>query len=349
MAWSEAQLNLEEVLRPAAADSPVWLRVGTLFDGERTVRGGAHVVYDARGIRFVGEGSATPPADLLREGQSAPDADLPEFTLLPGLIEAHAHLFLQGGELDFEKRKAYLAQSSEELLAQAQTRLVTLIQLGVMAVRDAGDKNGVGLALSAQYKREVHPLMPYMESPGPGINRQGRYGSFMCEPLEDYESIEACVRGRVERGADRIKLVPTGIINFKEYQVTAKPQMSAEEVARFVAEAHTLGRQTFAHASGAEGIQNAIDGGVDTVEHGFFLTDDQLAQLRDKNIAWVPTFAPVQKQVDHGGCMGWNAETVAGLQGILDRHAASLVVHNGVLWMIAGNNMEPDVWRLERK
>ena len=139
MAWSEAQLNLEEVLRPAAADSPVWLRVGTLFDGERTVRGGAHVVYDARGIRFVGEGSATPPADLLRAGQSAPDADLPEFTLLPGLIEAHAHLFLQGGELDFEKRKAYLAQSSEELLAQAQTRLVTLIQLGVMAVRDAGD------------------------------------------------------------------------------------------------------------------------------------------------------------------------------------------------------------------
>jgi imidazolonepropionase-like amidohydrolase len=336
MSKPETEFSLEEALRPAAADSPVWLRVGTLFDGERTLRD-AHVVYDGRKILHAAAGE--PAADLVRAGQSAPDADLPEFTLLPGLIEAHAHLFLQGGELDFEKRKAYLTQTSEELLAQAQPRLETLIRLGVMAVRDAGDKDGVGLALSAQYKREHHPIMPYLESPGPGINRQGRYGSFMCAPLEEYESIEACVRGRVERGADRIKLVPTGIINFKEYQVTAKPQMSAEEVARFVAEAHALGRQTFAHASGADGIQNAIDGGVDTIEHGFFLTDEQLAQLRDRNIGWVPTFAPVQKQVDHGGCMGWGAETIAGLQGILDRHAASLARAAGMgVKIIAGSD-----------
>lgn len=324
MSKSEARLNLADALRPAAPGSPVWLRVGRIFDGHRLLPGGGHVVYDAREIRHVGDAASAPPAALLREGQSTPDADLPEFTLLPGLIEAHAHLFLQGGELDFELRKAYLAQSPEALLAQAQARLRTLVELGIVAVRDAGDKDGVGLALSAQYKREHRPLMPYLESPGPGINRQGRYGSFMCEPLEQYESIEACVRGRVERGADRIKLVPTGIINFKEYQVTARPQMTAEEVGRFVEVAHALGRQTFAHASGAEGIQNAIDGGVDTVEHGFFLTDAQLAQLRDRDIGWVPTFAPVQRQVDHAAAMGWDAATVAGLQGILDRHAASL-------------------------
>lgn len=68
----------------------------------------AHVVYSGDAIEFVGAGERTPPRKPLREGQSAPAPYAPDATLLPGLIEAHAHLFLEGGELDASRRAAYL-------------------------------------------------------------------------------------------------------------------------------------------------------------------------------------------------------------------------------------------------
>jgi imidazolonepropionase-like amidohydrolase len=108
----------------ATGGRPVWLHVDTLLDGTSTTpRRDAHVVYDARGIRFVGDNGRTPAPELLRTGQTAPDFDGPEHTLLPGLIDAHAHLFLEGGELNLEKRAAYLKQSPAELLAAASGRL----------------------------------------------------------------------------------------------------------------------------------------------------------------------------------------------------------------------------------
>ena len=295
------------------------------------------MVYDHKAILFVGAGS--PPPDVLNPGQRAPEADLPEFTLLPGLIEAHAHLFLEGGELNLEKRTAYLKQTPESLLNAARPRLKKLLRLGILAVRDAGDKDGVGLALSRLYASDDRPLMPYLDSPGAAIHRKGRYGSFMGEPLEDCGSPRACVEKRVRAGADRIKLIPTGIINFKKGAVTTEPQMTAAEVAKLVAAAKSFGRQTFAHASGDAGIENAIEGGVDSVEHGFFVREDQLARMRDRQIAWVPTFAPVQEQVDHADAMGWDAEIVANLRKILDQHAASLAnAHRMGVQIVAGSD-----------
>ena len=322
----------------AVGDRKIWLRVGTLLDGVSTAPlRPANVVFDRKGILFAGTDS--PPANLLNPGQREPDADLPEFTLLPGLIEAHAHLFLEGGELNLDKRAAYIKQTPAELLQAAMPRLEKLIRLGVTAVRDAGDKDGVGLALSKLYSGTQRPLMPYLDSPGAAIHHKGRYGSFMGEPLEDCTSPRACVEKRVNAGADRIKLIPTGIINFKKGAVTTDPQMTAAEVAELVLAAKSFGRQTFAHASGDAGIENAIEGGVDSVEHGFFVREDQLARMRDRGIAWVPTFTPVQEQVDHAELMGWDAEIVGNLKKILDQHAASLAkAHSMGVQIIAGSD-----------
>lgn len=322
----------------AAGDRRVWLRPGTLIDGVSAAPlSHASLVYDRNGILYVGTDS--PPASVLNAGQTAPDADLPQYTALPGLIEAHAHLFLEGGELNLDRRAAYLKQSPAELLQAARPRLEKLIRIGVVAVRDAGDKDGVGLALSKLYSGGNRPLMPYLDSPGAAIHHQGRYGSFMGEPLEDCPSPRACVEKRVQAGADRIKLIPTGIINFKKGAVTTEPQMSAAEVAEFVAAAKSFNRQTFAHASGDAGIENAVEGGVDSVEHGFFVREDQLSRMRDRGIAWVPTFTPVQEQVDHANVMGWDAEIVSNLRKILDQHALSLVkAHQMGVQIIAGSD-----------
>jgi imidazolonepropionase-like amidohydrolase len=306
---------------------PIWLRVGTLLDGTSSSPSrDAHVVYDANGVIFVGANGQTPPANLIRANQTVADVDAPDLTLLPGLIEAHAHLFLEGGELNSDRRAAYLKQAPEALLDAARGRLEPLVRLGIAGVRDAGDRDGVGLALSKLYAdASTRPLMPYVESPGAAIHRRGRYGSFMAGAIEDYASPRECVAARVAAGADRIKLIPTGIINFKQAAVTSEPQMTTEEIAAFVAAAIEFSRQTFAHASGDVGIERVIEAGVDSVEHGFFIRDDQLARMRDRQTAWVPTFAPVQEQIDHADIMGWDPGIVAGLRGILDRHAASLV------------------------
>ncbi len=325
---------------PQAGD-PVWLQVGQLFDGGSgaTLRD-AHLVFDATRIRYLGTADRPPPAELIRAGQRGPDQQLPGHTALPGLTDAHAHLFLEGGELDLEKRAAYLKQDAATLLRLAEARLEPLVLLGVIGVRDAGDRNGVGLALSRQAERTTdRPLMPHLDSPGAAIHHQGRYGSFMGEPLEQHASPRACVEARVAAGADRIKLIPTGIINFKQGLVTAPPQMTTDEIVELVAAAHALGRQTFAHASGDAGIDRVIDGGVDSVEHGFFIRDDQLARLRDRQSAWVPTFAPVQLQVDCADRMGWDDTVVAHLRRILEAHAASLVkAHALGVQIVAGSD-----------
>ncbi len=324
---------------PAATDERrIWLRVGTLLDGVSTqpLRN-AHAVYSKSQIHFVGADS--PPAHLLNAGQRGPDLDLPDYTLLPGLIESHAHLFLEGGELDLEKRSTYLKQTPEELQKLARLRLEKLVRLGVAAVRDAGDKDGVGLALSKLCASSDRPLMPYVDSPGAAIHHRGRYGSFMAEPIENFVSSRQCVDARVKAGADRIKLIPTGIINFKKGAVTTEPQMTTGEICELVAAAKSFGKQTFAHASGDTGIERVIDGGVDSVEHGFFVRADQLLKMRDRQIAWVPTFAPVQKQIDHANVVGWDVEVVVKLKRILDQHAAALVkAHELGVQIIAGSD-----------
>ena len=320
--------------------SPVWLRVGTLIDGVATrPLHDVHVVYDAHQVRFVGQNGMAPPRDVVRDDQKAPDLELPDATLLPGLIEGHAHFFLEGGELEIQARTDALRRSPEELQLSALERLDKLVRLGIAAVRDAGDKDGVGLALSRLYRSDARPLMPYVDSPGAAIHRDGRYGGFMGEPAERHASLAECVAARVWDGADRIKIIATDIIDFEKAEVTAAPQMSHEDIRQIRAAAVAYGRQIFAHASGDAGIEEVIEGRVHSVEHGFFVRDDQLARMRDRQIAWVPTFAPVQAQIDHAARLGWDANVIAGLEAILRQHATSLLkAHAMGVPVVAGSD-----------
>jgi imidazolonepropionase-like amidohydrolase len=316
-------------------ERPVWIRVGRLIDG--TSGAPTHdvdLVFDAHAIRAVGSGGI--------DGQREPDAILPDITVLPCLIEAHAHLFLDGAPVDFAQRDAYLKQQSPaSMLARARARWRKIVACGVGAVRDAGDKHGVGLALAKDAKASIGKLAatPFIDSPGAAIYHKGRYGAFMGEPMEDHASPADCVAARVRAGADRIKLLATGIINFNAGKVTTPPQMSADEIAQLVAAARSHGKQTFAHASGADGVENCIEGGVDTVEHGFFITPDQLARMRDRNIAWAPTFAPVQLQIERAKDLGWSDEVVGHLKRIIDGHRAMLLRANEIgVTILAGSD-----------
>jgi imidazolonepropionase-like amidohydrolase len=313
-------MSLED-LSILSRERPVWLRVGQVIDGtsDGPLRN-ADVVFDAMSIRFVGH---DPSRDILHDDQGTPDATLPGMTLLPCLIEAHAHLILDGAPVNFQERDRYLKESTPDMmLSRARARWPKILQAGVGAVRDAGDKHIVGLALAAEAKQLVAKLSPapFIDSPGSAIHRKGRYGSFMGQPLEDFETPAQCVAARVAGGADRIKLLVSGIINFKEGRVTVPPQMPVDEVRAIVEAASSYNRQTFAHASGTEGVENSIEGGVNTVEHGFFITEEQLMKMRDRQVAWVPTFAPVQLQIDRAAELGWDDVVVGHLKRIIESH-----------------------------
>jgi imidazolonepropionase-like amidohydrolase len=198
----------------------------------------------------------------------------------------------------------------------------------VTAVRDASDNRGVGLALSRESRssgeKGPEDVLPRVDSPGPAIHHRGSYGGFIGEAIEAQPSLEACVESRIRAGARRLKLMVSGVIDFREGRVTTPPQMSAEEVRTLVRAARERRRPVFAHASGPEGVETALAGDIESVEHGYFVTSDQLARMRDRRIAWVPTFAPVQAQLDHADVLGWDGPVIAHLQRILDGHARAL-------------------------
>ena len=143
----------------------IWLNVGTLLDGlsTRPLRN-AHVVYDKHQIFFnVGETSAS---RVTQSRHARPGFGSAGLHTAAGTNRGTRTFFPRRRGIGFGERAAHLKRKSVELLSLARPRLERIVRLGVVAVRDAGDKDGVGLALS-QLNASANrpPLMPYVDSP----------------------------------------------------------------------------------------------------------------------------------------------------------------------------------------
>ena len=241
---------------------------------------------------------------------------------MPGLVEAHAHLFLDGGELDLGRRSAYLSAPREQMLATGRNSLRQAMAAGVTLVRDAGDIHGINVHLRREVQAGSGPW-PQVRCPGVALRKAGRYGSFIAREVSDQISIETLMTA-IAPTADEFKILLTGIIDFEAGAVKGAPQFNAEEAARIARCARLLGRRTFVHCSGAEGIEIALDAGFDSIEHGFFVSRAQLQRMAEQGVAWVPTFSPVHFQWAQPQIMGWGAQAVGHLRRILDQHAQRL-------------------------
>ena len=254
--------------------------------------------------------------------------------VMPGLVEAHAHLFLDGGELDFDKRNAYLDAPKDEMLRVARENIVRNAAAGVTLVRDAGDRYGVNDAIRAEQRGGRVAV----RSPGLGVKRPKRYGGFMARDIEAGSDV-APVVADMAATADDIKIILTGIIDFAAGEVKGAPQFNEEELRAIVATAHGHGKRTFAHCSGLEGLKVAVAAGVDSIEHGFFMTPDILDVMADKRIAWVPTVSPVHFQWARPELAGWDANTIGNLRRILDGHAEHIgLAHRKGVELVAGSD-----------
>lgn len=242
--------------------------------------------------------------------------------LMPSLVDAHVHLFLDGRSTDQSTRSAHLRQGLPALTEAARRSARQALASGVTLVRDAGDRHGVN-HLVRDEARQPCSGMAQVRSGGLGIKRASRYGAFMATDVDDATSIVTSVRA-LAKDSDEIKLILTGIIDFDAGTVTDEPQFDVAAARLVVRTAHECGRKVFAHCSGAKGLAVAVAAGVDAIEHGFFMSREILAQMRDRQLAWTPTFCPVHFQWANPQAVGWKPETVGNLRRILDAHAEHL-------------------------
>ena len=244
--------------------------------------------------------------------------------LLPGLVDAHVHLFLDGAPTDGAVRAAHLKQDVDRLAEAARAGARQALACGVTRVRDAGDRHGLNHRVREEARRPGSGLAQ-VRSAGLGVKRARRYGAFMAMDVDDEASIRSAVQG-LAADSDEIKLILTGIIDFDAGAVTDEPQFDAAAARCVVEAAHAAGRKVLAHCSGAKGLAVATEAGVDSIEHGFFMSREILARMRERDLAWTPTFCPVHFQWAQPGAVGWSANTVGNLRRILDHHAQMLRV-----------------------
>jgi imidazolonepropionase-like amidohydrolase len=244
--------------------------------------------------------------------------------LMPGLVDAHVHLFLDGAPTDSKLRSDHLKQPLDTLTEAGRRAAAQALIHGVTTVRDGGDRHGINHRLRAEARRPGSRLAQ-VRSVGLGVKRAKRYGAFMATDVGDEESIRSSVR-ELARANDEIKLILTGIIDFDAGAVTDEPQFTLDEARSVVETAHAAGRKVMTHCSGLKGLAVAAGAGVDSIEHGFFMDRATLALMRDKQLAWTPTFCPVHFQWAQPDAAGWSAQTVGNLRRILDSHSEHLLL-----------------------
>jgi imidazolonepropionase-like amidohydrolase len=284
------------------------------FDGETHHAGGPYTA-----VVEQGKVSAVLAGDSSQElGQQDIPVHKATF-IMPGLVEAHSHLFLDGGQLEFNARNDYLNASGDEMLTVARSNIAANRAAGVTLVVDAGDRYGVNHDIRLESRSVT------VRSAGWALRRPGRYGGFMAREVGSRDEIASAIH-EIGKTADDLKVILTGIIDFKAGLVKGEPQFDVEELCFIVSQARELGLRTFVHCSGVAGLDVAIAAGVDSIEHGFFMTSSHLKPMADKGIAWVPTVSPVNFQLQRPELAGWDEKTVASLRRIVDSHLSHIAM-----------------------
>ncbi|MFW5846145.1 MAG: amidohydrolase family protein [Planctomycetota bacterium] len=239
--------------------------------------------------------------------------------LMPGLVDAHVHLFLDGDATDAQERQAHQHAGLDAWLVMGRRNLQRAQAAGITCVRDCGDAYGINQLLRAE---ENGPGQMQVLSAGCGIRAPKRYGSFFATEWDPAWGPEAVAS--IAGDADLIKLVLSGIIDFAAAAVKGRPQFAAEELRPIVVGARVLGLPTTAHCSGDDAIATAITAGLDGIEHGFCMRPEQLMQLADADVVWCFTWRPVDAVRRHPDLFGVDDAAVAGIGRILDAHRAQL-------------------------
>ena len=243
------------------------------------------IVIEGDKIVSVGNASGAPAGATV--------IDLPNATVLPGLIDAHTHLTFDQGSTGYPSLGI---STPREALFGAKNARITLMA-GFTTVRNVGARGYSDVALRDAINAGDVPG-PRMIVSGPALGITGGHCDNNLLPFEYHasndgvadgiEAVQTKVREVIKYGADVIKICATGGVMSKGDDPNTS-QFTLEEMKAIVAEAHRLGRKVAAHAHGAQGVTWASEAGVDSVEHGHLMDDASVAALKKNGTYLVPT------------------------------------------------------------
>ena len=272
-------------------DHWIAVRAGRLFTGTEKLAANQIVLIKGDRITEVG------PAEKIEIPAGSEIVDLSHATVLPGLIDAHTHVFGNGPDFDMQiLRDSYqyrtlvaLANAQKDLMA-GFTTLRDLKTLGAM-YSDVDLRNAIDRGVVQGPRMQV--ATRGIQSTGGFIMRGYSTDVPLPSALEVVDSPWAArqaVRDQVAHDADLIKVYAAYDFHFTaDGKMVSPPTFTAEEINAIVDEAHKKGRKVSCHAFGGEGLRNCLNAGVDSLEHGVELDDADIKMMVQKGIYLVPT------------------------------------------------------------
>ena len=272
----------------AAAPGRILIRAGHVLD-VRTGNEAADqtIVVTAGAISGIAATSATPKNSQDRE------VDLRGLTVLPGLIDVHTHLTMDTNFDPYHELSTSIAKSA---LIGARNAKVTL-RAGFTSVRNVGAEGYADVDLRDAINEDLVEG-PHMQVSGPALGITGGHCDENLLPFQYHavgggvadgvEAVQHKVRENIKYGADLIKICATGGVLSKGDDPQAS-QYTLEELKAIVSDAHRLGRKVAAHAHGAQGILWATQAGVDSIEHGSYMNEEDIAAMKSHGTYFVPT------------------------------------------------------------
>ncbi len=281
----------------AAADNPptvTALKAARMFDGrsDATVANAVVLVENGK-IVAAGAGLTIPSGTTV--------IDLGDATLLPGFIDSHTHLTGESGESWLSDFFEGLRRPPTEQAFFGAVNARKTLEAGFTTVRDVGSSDDIDVGLRNAINKGLTPG-PRMLVARYALGATGGHcdqtgfpqGTFGAEPGLEKGILHGANEGRqavrldVKYGADVIKMCASGGVLSLGDDVSA-PQLTDEELTAIIDEAHRLGRKTAAHAHGDLAARSAVKAGIDSIEHGSFLSDETLTLMKARGTFLVPT------------------------------------------------------------
>ncbi|MFQ5704448.1 MAG: amidohydrolase family protein [Gemmatimonadales bacterium] len=306
------------------------VRAAHLIDGRSdTVRNDVAVLVQHERIVAIG----TPVEISRRAPRTARTLDLGGATLLPGLIDAHTHLLLQGDITAADYDEQLLKESIPYRAIRATAAARTALMGGFTTMRDLETEGAMyaDVDVKTAIDRGVIPgprLFVATRAMAPtGMYPLRGYSWELKVPegvqiVDGVDNIRRAVREQVKYGADWIKFYADRQYYYAEDgRLKSWVNFTDEEMRALVDEAHRLGRKVAAHAIGWDGIDAALRAGVNSIEHGVGLTADLMDRMVEQNVYWCPTIFVVAYVAPRGGNWPRMAETTKrAFQKALERH-----------------------------